>query len=62
MVSLHGMEAAEMAINYVRLAFNGKVGDQKEYKYCINCLEETKKKQSTVDENSDFQPVLCDIC
>lgn len=34
------MDAAEMAINYVRLTDNGKAGDGNEYKYCIDWLGE----------------------
>lgn len=34
------MEAAEIAINYVPPTYNGKAGDGKEYKYCIDWLEE----------------------
>lgn len=34
------MEAAEIAINDVPLTYNGKAGDRKEYKYCIDWLEE----------------------
>lgn len=31
LVSLHGMDAAAVAINYLRLSDNGRAGDRKEY-------------------------------